>query len=191
MWNKRFSEFCNTVSVYGTRSKANPAKLEFLFSIWLLLWPVILVKVWYKKNRSNACSILPFLSSEHYCNYFHTQEKIFLAEEQQCWADIERTSGRKPGTFKTKSFGKSWVIHHQFRELRNCHRLLISAKTGRRRWVQPGHCGCQHLNCHTHLTPSRSPGSWSSRRGGRRVDFPSCRPVLLQETKMNDNKVRL
>lgn len=144
MWNKRFSEFCNTVGVYGTRPKANPAKLEFLFSIWLLLWPVILMKAWYKKNKSNACSILPFLSSEHYCNYFHTQEKIFLAEEQQCWADIERTSGRKPGTFKTKSFGKSWVIHDQFRELRNCHPLLISAKTGRRLWVQPGHCGCQH-----------------------------------------------
>lgn len=58
-----------------------------------------------------------------------------------------------------------------------------------------------NLNRHTHhwgypqpqaellLAPLCTPGSWSSPQ--RRVDFPSCRPVLLQEKKRNDDEVRL
>lgn len=44
----------------------------------------------------------------------------------------------------------------------------------------------------SHRSHHRAPqGAGPARRGGRRVDVPSCRPVLLQKTKMNDNEVRL
>lgn len=42
-------------------------------------------------------------------------------------------------------------------------------------------------HCSHHPAPR---GAGPARRGGRSVDFPSCRPVLLQETEMNDNEVR-
>lgn len=69
---------------------------------------------------------------------FTSRKKVFLAEEQQYWTDIGRTSDRKLGTFKTKSFEWFTASLEQ----------LTSARAG-------SGCGySQHLSSHTHLSVS-------------------------------------
>lgn len=89
--------------------------------------------VW--KNTLSTCTTPPFLFCEHYCNYFHIQENVFLAEEQQYWTGIGRTSDRKLGTFKTKSLEWFTASLEQ----------LTSARTGKWLWVQAA------PELHTHL----------------------------------------
>lgn len=129
------------------------------------------------KNTLNTCSTLTFLYCEHYCCYFHIQEKAFLAKEQQHWTDIGRMSDRKLGTFKTKSFGWFTASLEQ----------LISARTGRWLVIQPAP-ELPHTVQHIHHVPQ---GDGPAQRGGRRVALPSSRPVLLQKVHMNENEVRL
>lgn len=50
-WNKRFSGFANTFSVYGIRLKANPAELNCLLSTQSWLQKAILKEAWYKKKN--------------------------------------------------------------------------------------------------------------------------------------------
>lgn len=78
-----------------------------------------------------------------------------------------------------------------------CHRLLTSARTGRRLGIPTTWTATRtaedipsrrQSHCSHHYAPQRT---GPAQIGGRRVDVPSCRPVLLQEKKRNDDEVRL
>lgn len=121
MWNKRLSVFSNDVSIYGTRPKASPAKLEFLVFIQLLLW-IILAKAQNEK--------IPWTHVAHFHFYIvNLTAIIFTYRKMYSWLNRYWENVRQETWYlQTQEF---WVIHSHFRAAHLCKN--------------------RHLSCHTHL----------------------------------------